>query len=230
MTQALGLALVMTLLLAAGMLANVVGAEPDDTVAVRLTAALTARRADLGASEQALGNLAADAIVAAVRADGKPIDCAVLPASIFGYDSLRYRDGVIPASGLSRSSLRSLVRFNLPIGVVAMTGAELQSLLESGVVEWPSGEFLQVSQALRVSIDLARRSVVSLSIAGQPVDLNATYRVASAVSLWRNWSGSRSTNYEANVAKLKLVDAFSEFAIRRSEIAPRLEGRIELIR
>jgi 2',3'-cyclic-nucleotide 2'-phosphodiesterase (5'-nucleotidase family) len=227
MSQPLGLAVVTALLLAASVLANVLGPEPDDTVAVRLTTALSARRRDLGASEQALGNLAADAIVAAVREDGKAIDCAVLPAWTLGYDSQRYRDGIIPAGGLSRSSLRRLVPFNPSIAVVGISGAELQGLLESGVAELPSGSFLQVSRELRVSIDLASRSVASLSIAGQPVDSNATYRVASTASLWRDWPGSRPTTLR-NVASM--VDAFSEFAMRRGVITPRLEGRIELIR
>lgn len=227
MTQPLGLGFVIALLLAASGLANLVAPEADDTVVVRVEADFSARRRDLGAAEAALGNLVADAIVDEVRAHGRSTDCAILPAWVFGYDSLKYRDGTIPAGDLTRASLRKLVRFNAPLAVVEMTGEELRHLLEKAIPKLPAGGFFQVSRELRVVIDREGRKVVSLSMAGQPMDEDATYLVASINEAWGGWNSSKATVLHDAP---KAVDAFAANTARIGVIAGVSDGRLTFVR
>src|SRR5207237_10540115 len=143
-------------------LETVVGASTVDldAVAVRIRAA-----------ESSLGNLVADAMRAGTNAD----------AAIVNSGSIR-GDRVYPAGPVTRRILVSIHPFGNIVCTLALPGRVILQALESGVSQLPAaaGQFPQIS-GLTMTVDRSApigKRVRDVTIGGQPLEPNKTYRVA----------------------------------------------------
>ena len=120
-----------------------------------------------------LGNLIADAQLAATAGAGAQIACT----NPFGI-----RRGITPGAdhGVTYGELYLAQPFNSDLVTMTLTGAELLEALEQQVDEGTPRQLLACSAGFSQTIDTARPSgqrVVTASLAGQPIDPAARYRV-----------------------------------------------------
>lgn len=123
--------------------------------------------------ETAIGDLVADSVRASTGGD----------VAVFNGGGIRANVRYPAGSKLTRRDVLSELPFGNTTVLVRMSGAELKALLEHGFaqMEHPSGRFPQVS-GLRVEVDPGRPAgarIVSLEIAGEPVDDAKGYRVGA---------------------------------------------------
>ncbi len=144
----------------------------DETVGVTL-AAFDTRRPGLTQSENAFGNLIADAIRERAGADVAMINSGAIRGE------RAYRKG----EALTRRDLRTELPYPSMIPVLMVTGAALLEALENGVaqVEDAEGRFPQVSGlAFEFNPDAPAGSRVrSVAVAGVPLDSARTYSLAT---------------------------------------------------
>jgi 2',3'-cyclic-nucleotide 2'-phosphodiesterase (5'-nucleotidase family) len=196
--------------------------EPRHQPAVgRLETSLSARRRDLSSAEQPLGDLLADAIAA----QAAPVDLALVPAGVFGFDRLRFRSGLIPQGPVDRTALGALVLFNDPMVVSTLTGEQLHALLARCFAEYPepSRFFVQVSRALAVVLEPATPTVLrSISVGGEPLADDKTYRVASVSSLF----AENGIDTAPVAVGTRLRDALVAYVQAHPDVSGRTSGRI----
>ncbi|KQT90075.1 multifunctional 2',3'-cyclic-nucleotide 2'-phosphodiesterase/5'-nucleotidase/3'-nucleotidase [Methylobacterium sp. Leaf469] len=144
---------------------------------------LDSRIAAVRAREASFGNLVADAVRASTGAD----------LAIVNGGGIR-GDTLYPAG---RVLTRRDILLELPFGnttvLVALTGAQIRGLLETGVSEFgrPAGRFPQVS-GLVVTVDPTApvgARIVALSHGGVPLDPDRTYTVGSNNFLYDGGNG-----------------------------------------
>ena len=178
---------------------------------------------NVGASETEAGNLVADALRAAARAD-----LALVPAAAFksGGSVARTATGEQMAAQLLEPSDEGVV-------VLRLKGSQILEALERSVSLRPqaSGAFLQVSGA-RFSFDVSKpagRRVAGVTVGGAALDPDRVYNVATTRSLaagqqgyFRIWAGK-----SAEATGKTVADALRELTAGRKgalEAAP--DGRI----
>ncbi len=170
-----------------------------EEVLVRTSVEWDTQRANVRTQETNFGSLSADAMAASVGAD----------FGITNGGGIR-GDKVYPAG--AQITVRDILT-ELPFGNVVvlleLTGQEVWDALENGVsqVEDVAGRFPQVSEALRFSYDSGKPAgarVTSVDVAGDPIDLEATYRVALNDYIARGGDG-----YEAFRSGRVVIDASS---------------------
>ena len=200
-------------------------AELDVTIARTLTE-LDSRRPAVRGGESAIGNLVADAMRQAVGAD----------AAIINGGGIR-GNRVYPAgSPITRRDILAELPFGNRTVLIEVTGATIADALENGVsaLETGSGRFPQVS-GIGFTLDPAAalgRRVSAISIAGRPLDPDATYRLATNDFMAAGGDGygvlrSARVVIGARDARLLAGDVMG-FIAGAGEIAPVVEGRIRV--
>lgn len=197
--------------------------ELDVPIGKTLTA-LDSRKSAVRRHETAIGNLIADSLKSVLKAD----------VAIFNGGGIRGNKTYEAGASLTRRDVLTELPFGNKAVLVEVTGAQLLKLLENGV--WyagkANGRFLQVS-GLLIKADRnkpAGQKIIEASVAGNPVDPAATYRLAtnSFIAAGREGYGAIS---EAKVL-LGVNDGeivtnlVTEFIRKAGEISPAIEGRI----
>lgn len=133
---------------------------------------LDSRNATIRTREAAIGNLFADAMRVSMKAEAAVINGGGIRAGKLyeAGSSIRIRD------------VLAELPFNNRVVVVEMTGADLLLAMENGLaqVPVPAGRFPQVS-GMKVVFDPKlpiRKRVLSLEVAGKPVEAERVYRIA----------------------------------------------------
>lgn len=124
-----------------------------------------------------LGNLVADAQLAATRKAGAQI--ALM--NVFG---LRAPSQIAPAAdgGVTFGQLYAVQPFANDLVTQTLTGAELKAVLEQGFDSNQPVQFLSPSQGFSYSVDMARpegQRVVAMTLNGMKIDPAKTYRVTT---------------------------------------------------
>jgi 5'-nucleotidase / UDP-sugar diphosphatase len=158
----------------------------DDELNVEIGATgveLDSRKASVRSMETMMGNLIADGMRAAVGAD----------VAITNGGGIR-GDKVYPAgSKLTRRDILTELPFGNKTVMLDLTGAQVKEGLENGAsqIEDGAGRFPQVS-GLVLTIDKSQPAgsrVSDVSVNGQPLDLAATYKVATNDYMARGGDG-----------------------------------------
>ncbi|MBP2300990.1 bifunctional metallophosphatase/5'-nucleotidase [Azospirillum picis] len=198
-----------------GQLAAVIGRTESD---------LDSRKDVVRSREATMGNLIADALREALKAD----------VAITNGGGIR-ADALHPAgASLTRRDIFAELPFGNVGVLVEMSGQDLMSTLEHGVgkVEEKAGRFPQVS-GLAMTYDPAApagRRVTSVTVGGRPLDPRATYRVATNDYMLKGGDG-----YDAFTRSKVIVDASGAVLLAtivmnyvedKKTVAPRIEGRI----
>jgi 5'-nucleotidase len=192
----------------------------------RTPVALDTRASEVRTRETNLGSFVADAFRAASGADVALVNGGALRA-----------DAVIPAGVLTRRELHAILPYEDALVVVEVKGAALKATLENGVSlsreDAKPGRFPQVS-GLRFTFDPARPAgdrVVDVKVGGKPLDLDATYRLATLSFLASGKDGYEVLKGQPSTPALKdgrtPLDVLAE-AFHSGKPAPRAkaEGRI----
>ncbi|PWC83658.1 5'-nucleotidase C-terminal domain-containing protein [Azospirillum sp. TSO5] len=194
------------------------------TVIGTTTTDLDSRKDVVRSREASMGNLIADALRDALKAD----------VAITNGGGIR-ADALHPAgSTLTRKDIFAELPFGNVGVLVEMSGQDLISTLEHGVskVEEKAGRFPQVS-GLTMTYDPkapAGRRVTSIMVGGKPLDPQATYRVATNDYMLKGGDG-----YAAFPRSKVIVDASGAVLLAtivmtyveaKKTVAPAVEGRI----
>jgi 2',3'-cyclic-nucleotide 2'-phosphodiesterase (5'-nucleotidase family) len=189
---------------------------------------LDSRRAVVRGEEAAIGNLIADAVREAVDAD----------VSIIGGGGIRADKEYPAGSTLTRADIFAELPFGNTTVKLEVTGQQIWDALENGFsqVTEVGGRFPQVS-GLTVEADLTKlpfERVTAVTIGGQPIDLAATYTLAT-----NDYMANGGDGYTAFVGATNLVDAAAaqlqasqviSYIEAAGTISPEVEGRIVLTR
>ncbi|GLR78954.1 5'-nucleotidase C-terminal domain-containing protein (plasmid) [Azospirillum oryzae] len=185
---------------------------------------LDSRKDVVRSREASMGNLIADALRDALKAD----------VAITNGGGIR-ADALHPAgSTLTRKDIFAELPFGNVGVLVEMSGQDLISTLEHGVgkVEEKAGRFPQVS-GLTMTYDPkapAGRRVTSVMVGGKPLDPQATYRVATNDYMLKGGDG-----YAAFPRAKVIVDASGavllativmNYVEAKKTVAPAVDGRI----
>ena len=186
--------------------------------------ALSSQRDEVRTRESTMGNLIADALREALRADVGLVN----GGGIRG-DRL-YNAGTT----LTR---RDILR-ELPVGTVGvlleLSGADLLAALEHGVsqVEEKAGRFPQVS-GLRLVYDPRKPAgsrVVEAQVGGKPLDVRASYRVATSDYLFKGGDGYSSLRNAKTLIDISggtlMATTVMHAIATKGAVAPQIEGRI----
>jgi 2',3'-cyclic-nucleotide 2'-phosphodiesterase (5'-nucleotidase family) len=153
-------------------------------VAIGTTAVeLDSRNATVRTREAAIGNLLADAMRAAVKAD----------VAITNGGGIRAGRVYPPGSKLTRRDVLAELPFSNRVVLLQMTGAEIRRAIENGLAQLPdaTGRFPQVS-GLRVEAEVRRPAgsrVIAIRVGDAPLDEAKTYRLATNDFLSRGGDG-----------------------------------------
>ena len=132
---------------------------------------LDSRNATVRTREAAIGNLFADAMRAATRAD----------AAVINGGGIRAGKTYEPGSEITHGDILAELPFNNRVVVVEISGAELRRAIENGLSLLPQagGRFPQVS-GIKVEFDFKRtpgNRILSMQVGGMPLDGGRSYRV-----------------------------------------------------
>lgn len=199
----------------------------DDELGVAVgttTVELDSRRDTVRTTESNFANLIADALRETVGAD-------VAIANGGGIRGDRVYDA---GAVLTRKDILSELPFGNVTVLIELSGADLLEALENGVseVEDKAGRFPQVS-GMTFTYDAAAPAgsrIVEVEVAGEPLDPNRTYTVAT-----NDYVFSGGDGYEALSRGKALIDASGatlmasmvmDYIAAQGEVAPAVEGRI----
>jgi 5'-nucleotidase/UDP-sugar diphosphatase len=199
--------------------------DKDLNVAIGTTeTVLDTRRGPLRSQENAFGNLVCDAMRAAVGAD----------ICITNSGGIR-ADREYPAGfTLTRRHVLEELPFGNKTVMLEVSGAVVRSALENGLRG--GGRFPQVS-GMVVKADTTRPAgsrVVSVMVAGKPLDEGATYKLAANDFMTRG-----GDDYSMLSSAKTLIDPLAGqymagqvigYISRLGTVAPKVEGRMILIR
>jgi 5'-nucleotidase/UDP-sugar diphosphatase len=133
---------------------------------------LDSRNATIRTREAAIGNLFADAMRISMKAD----------AAVINGGGIRSGKVYAPGSVITRKDILAELPFNNRVVVVEITGAELRRAMENGLRQVPvaAGRFPQVS-GIKLVFDTKApmgSRVISMEVAGKPLEPAKVYRVA----------------------------------------------------
>jgi len=206
-----------------GELAAMLTKELDVAIGTTTTP-LDSRRATVRTGEAALGNLVADALREAVKAD----------VAITNGGGLRGNKEYPAGQAITRKDVLTELPFGNRTMKLEVTGATILSALENGFseIEANGGRFPQVS-GLKVQYDPAKPKgsrVISVEANGKPLDLEAKYTIATN-DFMANGGDDYVVIREAKPlltvrdAKLMANDVMA-YVTARKTISPAVEGRI----
>jgi 5'-nucleotidase / UDP-sugar diphosphatase len=188
---------------------------------------LDGQASTLRSQESALGNLVADAMLEATRADNTQV-------------ALMNGSGVrtsLKAGDITVGGVLEVLPFGNRLVQMGLKGSELLAALENGVsrVSEGAGRFPQVA-GLRFAYDVSRpagQRVTGVEIGAfgsgfQPLDLGATYRVVVNDFMAGGGDGYESLLLGTNVqgGDVPLDNVLMDYIRARGTIEPRVEGRI----
>jgi 5'-nucleotidase len=162
---------------------------------------------DASNSGGALGNLIADAQLAATRRAGAQI-------AFMNPFGIRAPHLLAPAADgtVTFGQLYAVQPFNNGLVTQSLTGAELKAVLEEGLDETQPKQVLSTSAGFAFSYDLSRPAgsrIVAMTLDGKPIDPAATYRVTTN-SFLANGGDSFATlarQRDAAIAQLSDIEA-----------------------
>jgi 2',3'-cyclic-nucleotide 2'-phosphodiesterase (5'-nucleotidase family) len=189
--------------------------------------ALDSRRATVRSQEAAIGNLIADATREAVDAE----------VGITNGGGIRADKEYAAGSKLTRGDILAELPFGNKTVKLEVTGQQIWDALENGFsqVESTAGRFPQVSN-LVVEVDLKRPAgerLVSVTVAGAPLDLGKTYTLAT-----NDYMAGGGDGYTAFAGAKNLIDPVSaqlmasqviDYVTAKGTISPKVEGRIKVL-
>ena len=198
--------------------------ELDRDIGATATA-LDTRRDSVRGMENAFGNLVADVIRDFVKAD----------VGFTNGGGIRANREYPVNTILTRRDILSELPFGNSVVKLQMQGSVLLAALENGVsqVENGAGRFAHVS-GISMNVDLNKEPgsrVSGVMINGTPIDLDATYTVATNDYMAGGGDGysmfaeSSSTLLDADDTDL-VASAVIEHIVDKGSVAPAIEGRI----
>ncbi|MGE3830149.1 MAG: bifunctional UDP-sugar hydrolase/5'-nucleotidase [Parvibaculaceae bacterium] len=198
-------------------------AELDVAIGKSLTP-LDSRRATVRTGEAAIGNLIADSLREAVGAD----------IAITNGGGIRGNKEYPAGHAITRKDVLTELPFGNRNVKLAIKGSFVLAALENGFseLEDSGGRFPQVS-GLTVEYDPSKPKysrVVSVSVNGKPLDMDATYTLATNDFMMAGGDGytmfmAAKPLFTARDAKLMANDVMA-YIVKRKEISPTIEGRI----
>ncbi len=216
--------------------AKTLGEKPVATVTADITTAYTGSTRDDRANESTLGNLVADAVLAQVSQLEVGADLGIanpggLRAELFhagstGADADVNKDGVI-----TFAEANAVLPFNNTLSSVSLKGSSLKKVFEQ---QWqtnpdgtvPSRAYLQLgtSANVRYTYDDTRERgdrLTTLTIDGEPLDPDKTYRVATFSFLGAGGDNFRAftegTNFDTG---LQDYQAWMDYLKAESPVSP----------
>jgi 5'-nucleotidase/UDP-sugar diphosphatase len=143
--------------------------SPLGTTAVELDS----RNVTVRTHEAAIGNVIADAMRLAARAD----------AAVTNAGGIRGGKIYAPGATLTRRDVLAELPFNNRLVTLEISGANLKRAIENGLAQLPNagGRFPQVS-GLTIEADASRPAgsrVIAMKVANAPLEENRTYRIAT---------------------------------------------------
>jgi 2',3'-cyclic-nucleotide 2'-phosphodiesterase (5'-nucleotidase family) len=188
------------------------------------TTPLDSRRATVRTGEAAIGNLVADALLEAVKAD----------IAITNGGGLRGNKEYAAGHAITRKDVLTELPFGNRTMKLQVTGATILAALENGFseVEDGGGRFPQVS-GLRIEYDPKKPKgsrVLTVEVNGRPLDLNAKYTLATNDFMSNGGDGYvmfREARPLLTVrdAKLMANDVMAYVTLYKT-VSPKVEGRI----
>ncbi|KAB1075734.1 bifunctional metallophosphatase/5'-nucleotidase [Methylobacterium planeticum] len=154
-----------------------------DVAIGRTLTPLDSRVATVRAFESSFGDLVADALRAVTGAE----------IAIMNGGGIRGNRLYAAGTELTRRDILTELPFGNTTVLVAITGAQVRAALENGLSDYgrPSGRMAQVS-GLVMTIDPAApsgRRILAVTVGGEPLDPDRTYRVASNSFLYDGGNG-----------------------------------------
>ena len=201
------------------------GPELDIAVAAS-TVDLDAEELRLRASETNIGNLVADAVRESVQAEVGLVNAGAIRG-----------DRIYPASPLTRRLLLAMHPFSNVVVKAEVPGKVLLAALAHAVSALPatSGRFPQVS-GLKLDVDIhdTPPRVVSVFVNGQPLAADRIYTLALPDYLFTGGDGfamfAGARTLVSPAAGELVVGAVERYVTSRKSVAPKVEGRITIIR
>jgi 5'-nucleotidase / UDP-sugar diphosphatase len=199
------------------------GKELDVPVA-KLDASLDSHEALVRTSETAIGNLVADALRDEIGAD----------VALTNGGGIRGDKAYSPGANLTRRDVLTELPFGNKVVAVKISGANLKAALENGFSQLPAaaGRFPQVS-GMTVSVDPTKPTgsrVTTVTIGGKPLDLSATYTLATNDYLLRGGDGygvlAKAEVIKPAESGLLIANDVMVLAKKLGHIAAKVEGRI----
>jgi 5'-nucleotidase len=236
-----------------GVLATGCGDDDGDDVVTYGDVTVDLDLAETGtrATETLIGNLAADAFLASVEAQG--VDAAFIgggglrcPEEL---DAVQCEGYVVEAGPVTSADLEIVLPFDNDIVIKEITGAALRSTLERSVSVIPSerkGWFLHPSSTLRYAADCALPAqvvnsdgtvietegsrVTSVTVNGAAIEDTATYTVATTAFVAAGGDGhvelgAATPTTDAGITEREAVGGY---IMDNTPVTPALDGRIEL--
>ncbi|MGF1628649.1 MAG: bifunctional metallophosphatase/5'-nucleotidase [Kiloniellaceae bacterium] len=188
---------------------------------------LDSRRASVRGGETAIGNLIADAMRAGVNAD----------VAITNGGGIRGDKTYDAGITLTRRDIQSELPFGNRTVKLQVTGEQLVEALEHGVsrVEEGAGRFPSTSG---LAMTWSRSAppgerVKSVSVNGKPIEMTATYTVATNDFMAKGGDGyviftEARTLVDAAAAKY-MATMVMDFVAAAGEVAPKIEGRVAAV-
>lgn len=186
---------------------------------------LDSQRASVRTKETTMGNLIADAIREAVRAD----------VAIANGGGIRGDRTYAAGSVLTRKDILTELPFGNVTVKLEMSGAALKEALENGVsrIEDVAGRFPQVSGMSFVYDPAAEagKRIVEVQVGGAPLDPARAYSLAT-----NDYVAGGGDGYEILKDARRLIDASGgvlmasqvmDYISAKGEVSPRVEGRIK---
>jgi 5'-nucleotidase / UDP-sugar diphosphatase len=194
-------------------------------VAVGTTAVeLDSRRATVRLKEAAIGNLIADAIRDATKAD----------VAITNGGGIRGDRTYAAGTTLTRKDVLTELPFGNVTVTMDITGADLRTALEEGVslVEDVAGRFPHVS-GMTFVFDARRprgSRVLDVKVGGKPLDSGAIYRLATNEYMMAGGDGYASLTKGKPIVDASggplMANVVMDYITARGSVSPALEGRI----
>lgn len=218
------------------------GIEPDPSIAAKVAeytarldkeldqpigktdTVLDSRRSEVRTKETSMGDLIADAIREAVKAE----------AALTNGGGIRGDRLYEAGTTLTRKDILRELPFGNVVVLLEVSGADLLAALENGVsqVEDRAGRFPQVS-GIHFVYDPRKppgNRVVEATINGKPIDPKISYRIATSDYLYKGGDGYASlTRAKALIdpsGGTLMANVVMNYIAAREMIAPKVEGRI----
>lgn len=182
---------------------------------------LNGERANVRTGETTLGNLITDAMRTSTGADIAFTNGGGIRASI-------------PAGDVTFGHIITSFPFTNTLAVIEVTGSELMDALEHGVDLYPeqAGHFPHVS-GMTYKFDADKevgQRIVEVTVGGEPLDLEATYRVVTNDFMAAGGDGYTMFEGKPFVAEGGLLsDVLVDYIKELGEVNPKVEGRITVV-
>ncbi len=187
---------------------------------------LDSRTAAVRTGEAAIGNLVADALRGSTGAD----------VAVLNGGSIRASKVYAPGSAITRRDLMKELPFGNRVTLIEATGKALKEAIENGLSQYPSaaGRFPQVS-GLTIEANAnapAGNRIVSIVIAGKPLEDSKSYRIATNDFMARGGDGYTSFEQARQIIPghdgALVVSEVMAYVRKLGTVRTGIEGRIVL--